>query len=45
MQSILWIFFYATVKGTLNDRVFLSYIPYYIDGLLGRDKYAIDRNK
>lgn len=45
MQSILWIFFYAIVKGILKDKVFLSYIPYYIDGLLGRDKYAIDRNK
>ena len=37
--SIGYVFCYSFIRGILLDKNYLNYLPYYIDGLLGKDKF------
>ena len=39
-KSILWIFANTIVRGILIDRCYFKRIPYYVDGLIGFDRFA-----
>ena len=44
IDALIRIFAFAILKGILRDRSYFSFIPYYIDGIIGRDKYGKIRN-
>ena len=40
VKSVLWIFANTIVRGILIDRRYFKRIPYYVDGLIGFDRFA-----